>query len=69
MNSEVIIGGLYRHYKGNMYRVLQLAKHTETLEPLVVYVNVNDETHVWARPLSMWFDRVGDSLRFTEIKE
>ena len=68
MKNEVVVNALYRHYKGNLYRVLYLAKHTETLEDLVVYVNVEDESHVWARPLSMWNDPVGDTVRFLKVE-
>ena len=65
MEEKVVVGGLYRHYKGGLYRVVSIAKHSETLEELVVYVNETDPTLVWARPISMWSERVGDSLRFT----
>lgn len=68
MEQPIIPGALYRHYKGGLYRVLYLAKHTETMEELVVYVNANDESLVWARPLSMWNDRVGDTVRFLKVE-
>ena len=67
MNSNPVVGAVYRHYKGNLYRVLYLAKHTETMEDLVVYVNVNEPEHVWARPASMWNDPVGDTVRFLRV--
>ncbi|MBQ1932546.1 MAG: DUF1653 domain-containing protein [Muribaculaceae bacterium] len=44
--------GIYRHKKGNIYRVLFEAKHSETLEDLVIYQDVNDETKIWALILS-----------------
>lgn len=69
MGHDVVLGGLYRHYKGGLYRVLTIARHSETLEELVVYVNEHDPSRVWARPISMWNDRVGDGLRFTKITE
>jgi len=50
--------GLYRHFKGNIYKVLYIAKHSETLEDIVVYVDVNDESKVWVRPASMWNETV-----------
>ena len=50
--------GVYRHYKGNLYRVLCVAKHSETLEEMVVYQDTGDESKVWARPLSMWSEEV-----------
>lgn len=49
---------LYRHYKGNMYRVVCLAKHSETLEDLVVYCSVEDESKVWCRPLTMFMETI-----------
>lgn len=46
--------GLYRHYKGNLYRVIGFAKHSETLEDMVVYKALYGEFGTWVRPLSMW---------------
>ena len=64
---------IYRHYKGNVYRVLHLAKHTETMEDMVIYTPASgDGTEVWARPLSMWHEEVstpaGIVSRFTLIE-
>ncbi len=52
--------GIYQHYKGQKYLVLALAKHSETLEELVVYVSLyeNPESQVWVRPASMFFEEV-----------
>lgn len=50
--------GIYRHYKGNIYKVLHIAKHSETLEDMVIYQDVNDPDKIWARPASMWNDDV-----------
>ena len=64
--------GIYRHYKGNRYRVLFLAHHSETLEELVIYEPLDTDTGVWARPLSMWNETVtGDGTekrRFERIE-
>lgn len=49
--------GNYKHYKGNMYRVLFMAKHTETEEPLVIYISL-ENGGIFARPESMWTDLV-----------
>lgn len=50
--------GLYRHYKGNDYRVLGLARHSETLEPLVVYQALYGERGLWVRPAAMFTETV-----------
>lgn len=63
--------GLYRHYKGNEYRVLGLARHSETLAPLVVYEALYGERGTWVRPAEMWSQLVDVNgqrvLRFTRI--
>jgi len=46
--------GIYRHYKGNLYEVAGLAKHSETLEDMVIYKALYGEGGTWVRPLSMW---------------
>jgi RimJ/RimL family protein N-acetyltransferase len=66
--------GIYRHYKGNEYKVIGVAKHSETLEDMVVYKALYGERGTWVRPLSMWdnpievdgktvkrFEYIGDS--------
>ena len=50
--------GLYRHYKGNDYRVLGLARQSETLEPLVVYQALYGERGLWVRPAAMFTETV-----------
>ena len=52
------INGIYKHYKGNKYKVLGIAKHSETLEEMVVYQALYGEMGVWVRPLSMWSEEV-----------
>ena len=49
------IGKRYRHYKGGLYEVISLARHTETEESLVIYKSIHFGS-VHARPLTMWFD-------------
>jgi hypothetical protein len=46
--------GIYRHYKGNEYEVVGFAKHSETLEDMVIYKALYGERGMWVRPLSMW---------------
>ena len=51
--------GRYRHYKGNEYRVLGLARHSETLEPLVLYQALSgDSAAFWVRPQPMFVETV-----------
>lgn len=56
--NEIIPGRLYRHFKGGIYRVLYLAKHSETGEELVIYTKNGGNGTVWARPASMWLETV-----------
>lgn len=58
MNNEEIKPGKYRHFKGNEYEVLFLAKHTETGEDLVVYRALYGDYGIWCRPASMWNETV-----------
>lgn len=55
---ESHIKGIYRHYKGGMYRVLFVAHHSETLEDMVVYQPLDGSTGYWVRPASMWEELV-----------
>ena len=50
--------GRYRHYKGGEYEVLGAARHSETLEPLVVYRPLYDDSGWWVRPHAMFFGTV-----------
>lgn len=50
--------GRYRHYKGNEYEVIGIAKHSETLEPMVVYRPLYGEGGLWVRPAAMFAENV-----------
>jgi hypothetical protein len=56
----ISVGDVYRHYKGKQYRVLAVARHSETLEEVVVYecLYENPQGKIWVRPLSMWGENV-----------
>ena len=65
--------GKYRHFKGNEYEVLYLARHSETLEEMVVYRALYGERGIWVRPAKMWNETVeldGKTYqRFTKIED
>lgn len=50
--------GIYEHYKGNRYRVIALAKHSESHEDMVVYQNIADSNKIWVRPLAMFMEKI-----------
>jgi len=70
---QIVIGKKYRHFKGNEYLVLYVAKHSETLEDMVVYQALYGEMGIWVRPLDMFLSKkeVDGKLvyRFQEIEE
>ena len=65
--------GKYRHFKGNEYIVIGIAKHSETLEPMVIYQELHNVGQFWVRPAAMWneiIDRDGyHGPRFQYIGE
>ncbi len=52
------IGQMYKHYKGGEYKILALAKHSESLEEMVVYQNIQEPEKIWARPLDLFLQPV-----------
>jgi len=57
MEHTIVKNGIYRHYKGGVYRVVDFARHSESLEELVIYKNV-ETGDCWARPIGMWNETV-----------
>ncbi|WBM80499.1 DUF1653 domain-containing protein [Cryobacterium breve] len=53
-----ITPGQYRHYKGNLYDVIGVARHSETEEELVVYTTLYGDHGLWVRPLAMFLESV-----------
>ena len=61
--KELEIGAIYKHYKGNKYEVVGVAKHSETLEEMVIYkalykIEGHDENFLWVRPKEMFLEEV-----------
>jgi hypothetical protein len=50
--------GLYRHYKGNLYEVLDTVRHSETLEPMTLYRALYGDKGMWVRPAAMFAETV-----------
>lgn len=65
--------GKYRHFKGKLYALIGFAKHSETLEDMVVYRALYGDGELWVRPLSMWSERIEHEgklvCRFTFIDD
>ena len=66
-----ILPGRYRHFKGNEYEVIGVARHSETLEPVVVYRALYGDGDIWVRPAEMWNEPAGDGStpRFTPVSD
>jgi hypothetical protein len=65
----MITPGIYKHYKGNLYKVIGIAKHSETLEDMVVYQALYGEYGLWVRPAAMFEEMVGKVKRFEKVEE
>lgn len=61
--------GIYEHFKGKRYRVLSIARHSETLEELVVYQQLYGTGDIWVRPLAMFIEEVHGKPRFQFIEQ
>ncbi|MDP2631274.1 MAG: DUF1653 domain-containing protein [Candidatus Uhrbacteria bacterium] len=65
--------GVYRHYKGNEYQLIGVARHSETLEEMVIYRALYGEKDLWVRPIAMFLENVtiDDKIvpRFTWLRE
>lgn len=70
---DLLIGGIYEHYKGKKYCIVGTAKHSETLEEMVVYRQLYGEYGLWVRPREMFLENVnvGGNLipRFRLLQE
>jgi hypothetical protein len=56
--QSIIVGSLYEHYKGPRYKIIGVARHSETLEELIVYQALYGESGIWVRPLTMFLENI-----------
>lgn len=69
-HTDIVVGGVYQHFKGMHVKVIGLAHHTETCETLVIYTHVNlqvdvdkEQPFLWARPIEMFLSLV-DKVKY-----
>ena len=65
--NQIKINGIYRHFKGDYYLLVDVAKHSETGEDYVVYRKLYEDCALWVRPLDMFLEEV-DQEKYPEIK-
>jgi hypothetical protein len=61
------VGKIYKHFKGMEVKIIALAKHTETLEDMVVYEELSDH-NIWVRPKEMFLSKV-DKEKYPDVKQ
>ncbi len=66
--KDGIVGFRYRHFKGGIYLVTDIAVHSETEEPMIIYKNFDNPDLVWCRPLSMFMSEV-DREKYPDVKQ
>ncbi|MDP2176598.1 MAG: DUF1653 domain-containing protein [Bacteroidota bacterium] len=66
MTIKNLQSGIYKHYKGNFYQVLDIVTHSETMEVLVLYKQLYDKELLWVRPLSMFLEKIEIDGEFIE---
>ncbi len=58
MEKPDIALGRYRHFKGGLYELLYIARHSETDEPMAVYRSLSGDGGIWVRPAAMWGEQI-----------
>lgn len=65
---KIKINGIYKHFKGNYYLVLDIAKHSETKEEYVIYRELYNDGNIWIRPINLFLSEV-DHQKYPNIKQ
>lgn len=65
---DLKIKGIYKHFKGDYYLVIDIANHSETQEKYVVYRRLYDDCSLWIRPLDMFLSEV-DHDKYPDVKQ
>lgn len=65
---EIVINGIYKHFKGNIYKVLCVAKDSETLDDLVVYQDTSNPNKIWVRKLDIFLSKV-DKTKYPSVSQ
>ena len=68
MNNEIVVHGVYKHFKGDMYIVEDLARHSETNEIMVIYRALYGNGQLYVRPLEMFLSLV-DKNKYPDVKQ
>lgn len=68
MKMEIVVHGVYKHFKGDMYIVEDLARHSETDEIMVIYRALYGNNQLYVRPLEMFLSLV-DKNKYPDVKQ